>query len=256
MDLHLAGKTVLITGASKGIGLACAHGFAAEGCNLHLTSRTEADLEAARAAIRAKHDVEVTIHPLDLSQSSNVDQLAEQCADIDILVNNAGAIPGGDIQAVDEKTWREAWDLKVFGYINMTRRFYPLIKNSGGGVILNVIGLAGVRVDPKYVAGSAGNASIIGFTNAMGAHALEDGMRVLGICPGPVQTERITTLLKTKAREEKGDENRWQDYFAGMPLNRPALVEEVADVTVYLCSDRAAWLTGITINVDGGAANR
>ena len=256
MDLHLAGKTVLITGASKGIGLACAHGFAAEGCNLHLTSRTEADLESARDAIRAEHDVEVTIHPLDLSDSSNVDILAERCADIDILVNNAGAIPGGDIQTVDEKTWRAAWDLKVFGYINMTRRFYPLIRDSGGGVILNVIGLAGVRVDPNYVAGSAGNASIIGFTNAMGAHALEDGMRVLGICPGPVQTERITTLLKAKAREEKGDESRWQDYFAGMPLNRPATVEEVADVTVYLCSDRAAWLTGITINVDGGAANR
>ena len=72
MDLHLAGKTVLITGASKGIGLACAHGFAAEGCNLHLTSRTEADLEAARAAIRSEHDVEVTIHPLDLSDSTNV----------------------------------------------------------------------------------------------------------------------------------------------------------------------------------------
>ena len=256
MDLHLGGKSVLITGASKGIGLACAHGFAAEGCNLHLASRTEADLAAARDAIRAKHDVEVTIHALDISDSANVDILAERCADIDILVNNAGAIPAGDIQAIEEKTWREAWDLKVFGYINMTRRFYPRIKDSGGGVILNVIGLAGVRVDPKYVAGSAGNASIIGFTNAMGAHALEDGMRVLGICPGPVQTERITTMLKTRAKDEKGDENRWQDYFAGMPLNRPATVEEVADVTTFLCSDRASWLTGITINVDGGAANR
>ena len=256
MDLHLGGKSVLITGGSKGIGLACAHGFAAEGCNLHLASRTQADLEAARAAIVSKYDVEVTIHALDISDSSNVDILADRCADIDILVNNAGAIPAGDIQAIDEKTWREAWDLKVFGYINMTRRFYPLLKDSGGGVILNIIGLAGVRVDPKYVAGSAGNASIIGFTNAMGAHALEDGMRVLGICPGPVQTERITTMLKTRAKDEKGDESRWQDYFAGMPLNRPALVEEVADVTTFLCSDRSSWLTGITINVDGGAANR
>lgn len=256
MDLHLGGKSVLITGASKGIGLACAHGFAAEGCNLHLASRTQADLEAARAVIVSKYDVEVTIHALDISDSTNVDILADRCADIDILVNNAGAIPAGDIQAIDEKTWREAWDLKVFGYINMTRRFYPLLKDSGGGVILNIIGLAGVRVDPKYVAGSAGNASIIGFTNAMGAHALEDGMRVLGICPGPVQTERITTMLKTRAKDEKGDESRWQDYFAGMPLNRPALVEEVADVTTFLCSDRSSWLTGITINVDGGAANR
>jgi NAD(P)-dependent dehydrogenase (short-subunit alcohol dehydrogenase family) len=256
MDLHLTGKTVLITGASKGIGLACAHEFAAEGCNLHLASRTEADLVAARDAIISKHGVDVTIHALDLSDSTNVDTLAERGADIDILVNNAGAIPAGNIQAIDEKTWREAWDLKVFGYVNMTRRFYPLMQNNGGGVILNIIGLAGVRVDRNYVAGSAGNASIIGFTNAMGAHALEDGMRVLGICPGAVQTDRITTMLKTRAKAEKGDESRWQDYFAGMPLNRPATVEEVADVTTFLCSDRASWLTGITINVDGGAANR
>jgi NAD(P)-dependent dehydrogenase (short-subunit alcohol dehydrogenase family) len=256
MDLHLTGKTVLITGASKGIGLACAHEFAAEGCNLHLASRTEVDLAAARDAITSKHGVDVTIHALDLSDSTNVDTLAERCADIDILVNNAGAIPAGNIQAIDEKTWREAWDLKVFGYVNMTRRFYPLMQNNGGGVILNIIGLAGVRVDRNYVAGSAGNASIIGFTNAMGAHALEDGMRVLGICPGAVQTDRITTMLKTRAKAEKGDESRWQDYFAGMPLNRPATVEEVADVTTFLCSDRASWLTGITINVDGGAANR
>jgi NAD(P)-dependent dehydrogenase (short-subunit alcohol dehydrogenase family) len=211
MDLHLQGKNVLISGASKGIGLACAKEFAAEGCNLHLVSRTEEDLINARNKIKTGTDVDITIHSLDL---------------------------------------------KVLGYINMTRRYYPLIKENGGGVIMNVIGLAGVRVDRNYIAGSAGNASIIGFTNAMGAHALDEGMRVLGVCPGAVQTERITTMLKTRAKDEKGDENRWQDYFSGMPLNRPALVEEVADVVVFLCSDRASWLTGTTINLDGGVANR
>ena len=256
MDLNLKRKNVLISGASKGIGLACAKGFAAEGCSLHLASRTEEDLLTAKAQINAISDVDVTIYPLDLSQSSNVDKLAKKCSEIDILVNNAGAIPAGNIEAIDERRWREAWDLKVFGYINMTRQFYPLIKNNGGGVIMNVIGLAGVRVDRNYIAGSTGNASIIGFTNAMGAHALDEGMRVLGVCPGAVQTERITTMLKTRAKDEKGDEDRWQDYFSGMPLNRPALVEEVADVVVFLCSDRASWLTGTTINLDGGVANR
>ena len=256
MDLNLKRKNVLISGASKGIGLACAKGFAAEGCNLHLVSRTEEDLLIAKAQINAISDVDITIYPLDLSQSSNVDKLAKECSEIDILVNNAGAIPAGNIEAIDERRWREAWDLKVFGYINMTRQFYPLIKNNGGGVIMNVIGLAGVRVDRNYIAGSAGNASIIGFTNAMGAHALDEGMRVLGVCPGAVQTERITTMLKTRAKDEKGNEDRWQDYFSGMPLNRPALVEEVADVVVFLCSDRASWLTGTTINLDGGVANR
>ena len=256
MDLNLRNKTVLITGGSKGIGLACAKEFAAEGCNLHLVSRTKEDLENAKKEIEAEHGVQIMIHVFDLSDSKNVDQLVENCPKIDILVNNAGAIPAGDIQAVEEDRWRAAWDLKVFGYINMTRRYYPLMRDSGGGVIMNIIGLAGVRVDRNYIAGSAGNASIIGFTHAMGAHALDEGMRVLGVCPGAVQTERITTMLKTRAKDEKGDENRWQDYFSGMPLNRPALVEEVADVVVFLCSERASWLTGTTINLDGGVANR
>lgn len=256
MDLNLRNKTVLITGGSKGIGLACAKEFAAEGCNLHLVSRTKQDLENAKKEIEAEHGVRITIHVFDLSDSKNVDQLVKNCPKIDILVNNAGAIPAGDIQAVEEDRWRAAWDLKVFGYINMTRRYYPLMKDAGGGVIMNIIGLAGVRVDRNYIAGSAGNASIIGFTHAMGAHALDEGMRVLGVCPGAVQTERITTMLKTRAKDEKGDENRWQDYFSGMPLNRPALVEEVADVVVFLCSERASWLTGTTINLDGGVANR
>ena len=256
MDLNLRNKTVLITGGSKGIGLACAKEFAAEGCNLHLVSRTKEDLENAKKEIEAEHGVQIMIHVFDLSDSKNVDQLVENCPKIDILVNNAGAIPAGDIQAVEEDRWRAAWDLKVFGYINMTRRYYPLRRDAGGGVIMNIIGLAGVRVDRNYIAGSAGNASIIGFTHAMGAHALDEGMRVLGVCPGAVQTERITTMLKTRAKDEKGDENRWQDYFSGMPLNRPALVEEVADVVVFLCSERASWLTGTTINLDGGVANR
>ena len=256
MDLNLRNKTVLITGGSKGIGLACAKEFAAEGCNLHLVSRTKQDLENAKKEIEAEHGVQIMIHVCDLSDSKNVDQLVKNCPRIDILVNNAGAIPAGDIQAVEEDRWRAAWDLKVFGYINMTRRYYPIMKDAGGGVIMNIIGLAGVRVDRNYIAGSAGNASIIGFTHAMGAHALDEGMRVLGVCPGAVQTERITTMLKTRAKDEKGDENRWQDYFSGMPLNRPALVEEVADVVVFLCSERASWLTGTTINLDGGVANR
>jgi hypothetical protein len=256
MDLNLRNKTVLITGGSKGIGLACAKEFAAEGCNLHLVSRTKEDLENAKKEIEAEHGVHIMIHVFDLSDSKNVDQLVKNCPKIDILVNNAGAIPAGDIQAVEEDRWRAAWDLKVFGYINMTRRYYPIMRDAGGGVIMNIIGLAGVRVDRNYIAGSAGNASIIGFTHAMGAHALDEGMRVLGVCPGAVQTERITTMLKTRAKDEKGDENRWQDYFSGMPLNRPALVEEVADVVVFLCSERASWLTGTTINLDGGVANR
>src|SRR5918999_1222773 len=106
MDLHLRGKVALVTGASKGIGLACARTLAEEGCHLHLASRTEADLKRAQEEIKARHNVSVTIHPVDLSNGDAARALAAKCEDIDILVNNAGAIPGGDIQAIDEARWR------------------------------------------------------------------------------------------------------------------------------------------------------
>src|SRR5262249_28975042 len=110
MELGLRGRKAVVTGASKGIGGACAEVLAAEGCDVVLVSRTAADLEAARAAIVAKHNVAVRFYPLDLSDSRNVDKLAAECADTDLLVNNAGAIPGGDIAQIDEARWRTAWD--------------------------------------------------------------------------------------------------------------------------------------------------
>src|SRR5271170_5234451 len=112
MDLGLRGKKALVTGASKGIGRACAEVLSEEGCDVALVSRTAADLEAARAGIVAKHNVAVQVFPLDLSDSRNVDRLAAACADTEILINNAGAMAGGNIDAIDEARWREAWDLK------------------------------------------------------------------------------------------------------------------------------------------------
>ena len=140
MDLNLRGKLALVTGASKGIGLACARQLAEEGCDLHLASRTKADLERAKETIQARHNVSVTIHPVDLSNGDTARSLAAACSGIDILVNNAGAIPAGDLQAVDEARWRQAWDLKVFGYVNMCRAVYPAMKSRGKGVIVNVLG--------------------------------------------------------------------------------------------------------------------
>ena len=195
-----AGRKALVTGASKGIGRACAEVLAEEGCDVVLVSRTAADLEAARATIVAKHNVAVRFYPLDLSDSRNVDTLAAECADTDILVNNAGAIPGGDIAQIDEARWRTAWDLKVFGYINMTRRFYALMAARKKGVIVNILGAAGENPDFDYIAGSSGNASLMAFTRAMGGTAPRDGLRVIGINPGPVMTDRLITLMRTRAQ--------------------------------------------------------
>ena len=168
MDLGLRGRKALVTGASKGIGRACAEVLAEEGCDVVLVARTAADLEAVRSAILAKHNVAVRFFPFDLSDSRNVDRLAAECPETDLLVNNAGAIPGGDIAQIDEASWRAAWDLKVFGYINMTRRFYALMAARKNGVIINIVGAAGENPDFDYVAGSSGNASLMAFTRAIG----------------------------------------------------------------------------------------
>jgi NAD(P)-dependent dehydrogenase (short-subunit alcohol dehydrogenase family) len=256
MDLNLHGKTALVTGASKGIGLAVAKALAAEGCNLHLAARGRESLETAREAIRKRHQVAVALHPLDLSRSESVGQLAESCRDVDILVNNAGAIPGGSIDMIDEARWRAAWDLKVFGYINLTREFLALMAKRGRGVIVNVVGLAGEKMDAGYVAGSAGNAALIAFTKAVGSTSLDKGVRVLGCNPGPVETDRIVTLMKARAEREFGDASRWQEYLKKLPLGRAAKAEEVADLVTFLASDRASYISGTVTNIDGGLGAR
>lgn len=256
MDLDLQGKTVLVTGASKGIGLGCAELFAAEGANLHLAARSGDLLETHGDAIRSAHQVNVEVHPIDLAERGSAERLVERCGEIDVLVNNAGAIPGGSLDQIDETRWREAWDLKVFGYINITRQFYRRMRERGQGVVVNVIGMAGERFDAAYIAGSAGNASLMAFTRGVGSTSMDQGVRILGVNPGAVETDRIRSLLVTKAETEFGDGSRWQEYFSRLPLGRAATVEEVANVVVFLASERASYLSGIIVTIDGGFAAR
>jgi NAD(P)-dependent dehydrogenase (short-subunit alcohol dehydrogenase family) len=256
MELGLRGKKALVTGGSKGIGRACAEALAEEGCDIVLVARTAADLEAVRAKIAGEHNVAVRYYAVDLSDSSNVDRLAAECADTDILVNNAGAIPGGDIAAIDEERWRAAWDLKVFGYINMTRRFYALMAARKSGVIINIIGSAGENPDFSYVAGSSGNASLMAFTKAMGGAAPRDNLRVMAINPGPVMTERLITLMKTRAQSDFGDPERWPELMTGYAFGRAAKPEEIGWMAGFLASDRSAYTTGSIVTIDGGSGSR
>ena len=245
-----------MTGASKGIGRACAEALAEEGCNVVLASRTAADLDAAKAAIAAKHNVAIRVFPLDLSDSRNVDKLAAECADTEILVNNAGAIPGGSIDTVDEARWRDAWDLKVFGYVNMTRRFYGLMRERKHGVIVNILGAAGENPDFDYIAGSSGNASLMAFTRAMGGTSPRDGIRVVGINPGPVFTERLVTLTRHRAQVRLGDPERWQELMQGHAFGRAAKPEEIAWMAAFLASDKSGYTTGSIVTIDGGGSSR
>jgi hypothetical protein len=256
MDLGLAGKSALVTGASKGIGRAVAAALAAEGCTLRLAARTEADLAAVRDDLNARFGVQATIHPLDLAISANVEALAAACADVDILVNNAGAIPAGDLARVDDATWRKSWDLKVFGFIGLTRAIYPRMRARGAGVIVNVIGTGGERPNANFVAGSMGNAALMALTKALGAESLDRGVRVVGINPGPIETERLRVQSERRAEVDLGDRGRWREVLADLPAGRPGKPAEVADVAAFLASPRASWISGVVVAVDGGQQAR
>jgi len=256
VDLGLQGQRVLITGASKGIGAGTAQAFAREGCHLRLAARSAEGLEEVKQAILAEHDVEVDLHPFDLSVSGNLATLSEASADIDILINNAGDIPAGSLDMVEEDAWRRGWDLKVFGYINLTRLIYRRLKQRGHGVIVNDIGNAGERFDFDYIAGSTGNASLMAFTRALGGRSLDDGIRVVGVNPGMVQTERMTKLLKARAKKLFDDEGRYPELLDRYPLRRGATVEEVADLMLFLASPRSSYTSGCIVTLDGGVSTR
>ena len=155
---------------------------------------------------------------------------------------------------VDEKRWREAWDLKVFGYINMCRLAYARMQKDGGGVIVNVIGAAGERPTPGYVAGAGGNASLMAITRALGGHSRQDGIRVVAINPGQNKTDRLVTLLKTQAIEQFGDESRWEELVdATFPPGEP---HHIADLVAFLASDVSSNTTGTVVTCDGGSCAR
>jgi NAD(P)-dependent dehydrogenase (short-subunit alcohol dehydrogenase family) len=255
VQLDLTDKTALITGASKGIGLAIARTFAAEGCHLHLAARNGAAMEEAKHALEDEYGVRVTVHALDLSSTAAMETLAAAAGEIDILVNNAGDIPAGSIEILEEADWRRGFDLKVFGYITLSRLYYPRLKGRGG-VIVNVIGNSGENWDASYIAGSTGNAALMSFTKALGGRSLDHGVRVVAVNPGPVATDRMLKIMKRKAIDMLGDEARWQELFDKYPGKRPATSEEVADLCAFLASPRAGYITGTVVTIDGGIASR
>jgi len=242
MELNLKGKRVLVTGASKGIGRACVEMLEKEGCTVLGASRSIAPGPKARAT--------------DLSQRGAAEELAAWAGELDILVNNAGAIPGGDLLKVNEETWRRAWDLKVFGYINLARQVYAGMKARKSGVIVNIIGSAGEKLDAAYIAGSTANAGLMAFTRALGGASHADGIRVVGINPGPVSTDRLLTLYRQRAETLLGNASRYQELFAEMSFGRPGKVEEIAAAVLFLASERSSYTSGCILTIDGGLSAR
>jgi len=249
MDLHLKNKKVLITGASKGIGAACALSFAAEGCHLVLVARNTDDLLSTQKSIQDKFAVEVEIMSADLRNPQQLMQIILQHSDVDILINNAGDIPGGSITAVNDSAWRHSWELKLFGYINLSREIYNAMVERNHGVILNIIGMAAEKPSFDYICGSTANAALVAFTKALGKGPHQKSVRVLGVNPPSTKTDRILKVMATIAKEIFNDETRIDDIPKDKMFQTLIDPEQVADAVVYLSSPRANQITGVVLNL-------
>jgi NAD(P)-dependent dehydrogenase (short-subunit alcohol dehydrogenase family) len=257
MELGLRGKTAVVTGASKGIGQAIARALAAEGVDLAIAARGRDELDRVARELSDAHGVRVAPYAADLAQREAVRGLAEFAVTtfgrVDILVNNAGAIPAGTIDSLDDDTWRAAYDLKLWGYIGLSRALLPRMREQGGGTILNIIGNAGRQPSPAYIAGGPANAALMNFTKGLAADAGRHNIRVNAINPGPIRTDRMRRMAEQQARargvplaEVEAGQAR------GIPLGRVGTPEEVASVAVFLVSDAASFITGAIIPVEGG----
>lgn len=251
MDLDLSGKAALITGGSKGIGKAIAAALLAEGASVTLVARDVALLEQARRDLGPDR---VSILSADLGSDTGRATMMDAVGTPDIVVNNAGAIRAGRLGDMSMDDLRRDWDLKVFGYIHVCQHMLALMAARGSGTIVNIIGMAGRANRAAYISGSAANAALIAFTQAIGAEAQAAGLRVFGINPSPTLTDRMEQFMRQKALDELGDADRWRDMIRPdrFPFGRPAMPQEVAHLACMLASPKVGYLNGTVIDMDGG----
>jgi NAD(P)-dependent dehydrogenase (short-subunit alcohol dehydrogenase family) len=171
-------------------------------------------------------------------------------------VNNAGAIPAARCSTSAKTTWRKAWDLKVFGYVNMCRRFYALMKARKAGVIVNVVGNAADTHDPDYICGVAGNASLTAFTQSLGCVSARDGIRVVALSPGPVETDRIDHLDEEEGEGPHRQRGQLEELLKPLPFQRCASPEEIGAAIAFLASPHSGYTSGSVVTIDGGLSAR
>ncbi len=256
MDLNLSGKHILITGGSKGIGLACAQAFLAEGARVSLVSRSEANLTRARESLSAFGSDRVQTHAADLTQAASaqaaLDAAIATFGPVDVLVNSAGAAKRTPAPELSPQAWHDAMQAKYFSYIHMIDPVIKQMGQRGKGNIVNVVGNGGKVASPIHLAGGAANAALMLATAGLANAYAAQGIRVNAINPGLTRTERLKEGMAADARLQGIEtEEAMKRAMAKIPMGRMAEPEEIAKVVLFLASDAASYVTGINMSMDG-----
>ncbi|TCV98869.1 SDR family oxidoreductase [Biostraticola tofi] len=261
MDLELENKVVIVTGGSKGIGLAVVRQFLQEGARVAIISRSEENLRAARDSLQQSEHRLVT-HAADLRDAQQareaIDRVAERLGEIDILVNSAGNAQRRPAEQLDSEAWHAAMDAKYFTYIHaqdaVLARWRNKQPDAAGqrGAIVNIVGTGGRVPNPSHAAGGAANAALLLSTLALATHYARDGIRLNAINPGFTNTERINRSVEHEAKRlQLTAEEALAKMEAELPLGRFGEPEEIADAVLFLASRRASYIAGAILTVDG-----
>ena len=255
MDLHLSGKHILITGGSKGIGLACAEAFLAEGARVSLVSRSEANLARARQHLASHGADRVQTQAADLTQPASAQAALEAAVatfGLDVLVNSAGAAKRTPAPELTPQIWQDAMQAKYFSYINMIDPVIKQMAQRGQGSIVNVVGNGGKVPSAIHLAGGAANAALMLATAGLANAYASKGIRVNAINPGLTRTDRLQEGVAADARLQGIEaEEAMKRAVAKIPMGRMAEPEEMARVVLFLASDAASYVTGINMSMDG-----
>ncbi len=258
MDLGIKGRRAIVTGGSSGIGFETARQFLEEGARVLITGRNEKKLNAARDDLAKRTGGEVHAVVADMTKESDITKMVETARErlggVDILVNNAGQMYSGRFAVLDDNEMKNQLDTKLFGFLRAIRAVYPMMKAQKWGRIVNTIGGAGKEPDPYMFGSGMTNSALLNLTKSLSTEFGEDNVLVNAICPGWVATDlwvRNTEGMKQEFGVKSEDEAR-KVAAKKNALGRMGKPEELANATVFLCSERASYITGVSLNTDGG----
>ena len=260
MDLGLVGKVALVTGGSEGIGKYAARSMAAEGADVVICARRPDVLSQAADEIKGATGREVMAVPTDVSQPEQLEALFGKIMDahgrIDILVNNAGTSAAGYFETVTDEAWHADMDVKLFAAIRCCRLAIPHMKAQGGGRIINVTNLGGKAPGPSSVPTSVSRAAGIALTKALSKDYAADSILVNTVCIGLIKSGQNDRRWERERESNPGlTRDQWYaERGRDLPLGRIGDTEEAADVIAFLASERASYITGVAINIDGGTS--